>query len=246
MRKILHILFFLLFAGAAAWLAWDAWSNWNCQQKFRTMAQEIEEEQAKPENSTKSRIELLKEINPDVVGYVEIPDTPIAYPVMQNAGEEGAFYLWRNMKGEKDRYGTPFLDIRCDIRKPSQSLWVYGHNMHNKTMFSYLEKYRNQSYREKHPEIIFEREGETGIYEIAAAIDLDISRQEDSAFFDLIDPEPEEMQEYLEWIRERQLYDTGVTLQEEDRLLCLSTCYRFRVGKSGRVAVIARLKEIVE
>jgi sortase B len=160
---------------------------------------------------------------------------------MQSEKENGQYYMWRDVYGERDGYGTPFLDIRCDMEKPSRNLIIYGHNMLNKTMFSALKNYRDPSYWKAHPGILLERGKVTEYYQVAAVLDLDISQESDENLFRFVDPETEEeTKEYLSEISQRALYNTQVPMNPEDSYVTLVTCYRFRVGKTGRVMVVGR------
>ena len=148
----------------------------------------------------------------------------------------------RDLYGNWDYYGTPYLDIRCDIEAPSRNLWIYGHNMSSGRMFGSLRNYRKKSYFEEHPEIMLEVEEGTESYEIAAVIELDLSLPEDGELFLFVDPDTEEEYEkYLEEIRRRSLYSTGVELSAEDHLISLTTCGRLEAGTPRRLVVIGRL-----
>ena len=50
----------------------------------------------------------LKKRNSDVVGYLEIPDTTISYPVMQTK-DNPDFYLNHDIDKNYSFYGTPYL-----------------------------------------------------------------------------------------------------------------------------------------
>ena len=69
---------------------------------------------------------LLKEKNPDCIGWVSIPGTGVDFPVMHN----GDFYLKHNFDGDYTDYGLPFLDERCRL-DTSDQLIIYGHHMND-------------------------------------------------------------------------------------------------------------------
>ena len=60
--------------------------------------------------STKKMIQVksLKQENPDIVGYLEIENTNISYPVLQ--GSDNEYYMTHNYKKEKSKNGAIFLD----------------------------------------------------------------------------------------------------------------------------------------
>lgn len=73
-----------------------------------------------------------KKVNDDVIGWIDIPDFEISYPVLQ--GETNKTYLRTDIYGEYDVAGCIFLDSNyTDIYSPVKLL--HGHHMANKTMF---------------------------------------------------------------------------------------------------------------
>ena len=79
--------------------------------------------------------DALRAINPDVVGWLYVPDTGISYPVVQ--GEDNAHYLRHTFSGERNASGTIFLDFR-DSTDFHSAARVFGHNMRDGSMFAEL------------------------------------------------------------------------------------------------------------
>lgn len=79
----------------------------------------------------------LKAINPDVVGWIEIPGTVINYPVFQSTDND--YYLNHNADGSYGVGGQIFLDF--ENQKPGmidyQTL-LYGHHLKNGSMFKQI------------------------------------------------------------------------------------------------------------
>lgn len=79
----------------------------------------------------------LKAINPDVVGWLYVPDTTINYAVYQ--GTDNDYYLHHSAEGEWTVGGQLFLDY--ENTKPGmadgQSI-IYGHHLLNGTMFEQI------------------------------------------------------------------------------------------------------------
>jgi len=82
--------------------------------------------------------EKLKEINPQAVGWIRIPQTNISYPIVQ--AEDNAFYLKHNIHKAYSSSGTIFLDYKNHTDFTDNNTVIYGHNMKNGTMFSELKK----------------------------------------------------------------------------------------------------------
>lgn len=94
----------------------------------------------------------LQEINPDVIGWLYIPDTQIDYPILQASEEEKEnYYLRRNLKKEANRQGSLFIQKsnRKDFRHPLSV--IYGHNMKSGTMFAGLHEFKDEEYFLFHP-----------------------------------------------------------------------------------------------
>lgn len=178
-------------------------------------------------------IPLLKEKNPDCVGWVSIPGTEIDFPVMQN----GSFYLKHDFEGGYTDYGLPFLDERCSL-DTSDHLIIYGHHMNDGSMFSALLNYVDKDYCAAHPEIILETEQDAETYQVAAVVRTAGSYVDGEwSLFDQINMGVDSFNTLVENLRERRLYNTERELVFGDKLLTLVTCEYSQ--NNGRLAVIA-------
>ncbi len=93
--------------------------------------------------------EALWEQNPDVVGWIYIPDTKINYPILQ--GKDNDQYLKRMIDGKYNSAGSIFLEAGIPKNFSSQNNPIYGHRMKNGTMFAGIAKYTSQAYYDEHP-----------------------------------------------------------------------------------------------
>ena len=76
----------------------------------------------------------LKAVNPDVVGWIQIPGTGVNYPVYY--GESNEEYLRTNAEGEYAVGGEVFLDyLNTAPGMTDQQTIIYGHHLYNGTMF---------------------------------------------------------------------------------------------------------------
>ena len=86
-----------------------------------------------------SIVDLRDEVNPDVVGWLTIPDTRIDYPFA--LGDDNSYYLGRDMYGNDAVAGTLFMDCRCSADLSDFNTIIYGHNMKNNSMFGDLSHF---------------------------------------------------------------------------------------------------------
>lgn len=74
--------------------------------------------------------------NGDTVGWIDIPEYGVSYPVVQ--GEDNKEYLRTSFSGEPDVAGTIFLDSRCNLDTAGCLKIIHGHNMKDGRMFASL------------------------------------------------------------------------------------------------------------
>lgn len=226
----------------------------------------------KKKQAVEERYEMLESAksllaeNKDVVGYISIPNEPrVAYPVLQrrNPLDGNMFYLDKNIHLEYARAGSIFMDYRNyfddmlentdengnpdgTYRRAadnSDNLIIYGHNMHDYSMFGSLKYYTNdESYYDAHPIVELESNYMKYQYKIFAMIIVDVEDQTETQFeyWNAIDFENEqEFYDYVNEIKRRTIRLTDVDVKYGDHLLTLSTCNS--TFNDGRLVVFARL-----
>lgn len=189
------------------------------------------------------QVEELKKENEDVVGWLQIEDSNINFPVLQ--GSDNEYYITHNYKKEKSKDGAIFLDKDYNWDIPSSNLLIYGHNNKNGNMFQELLNYKEESYYLKHPIIKFTTINEDSNYEIISVFlsrvyyknEKDVFRY----YYFINANNEEEYNNYVSESKKASLYDTGKTAKYGDQLLTLSTCEYSQVD--GRFVVIARRQD---
>lgn len=175
--------------------------------------------------------------NPDLVGWLTIDGTPIHYPVMQSP-DRPDYYLHRNFKRERNSHGCLYVRESCDVFTPSDNLTIYGHHMRDGSMFASLESYRKKEFCEEFPAIRFDTIYEHHTYTIFAVFTTTASVGEGFAYHLFEDAADEaEFDDFVSTCKSLSLYDTGITPQYGDKLICLSTCEYSRTN--GRLVVAA-------
>lgn len=193
------------------------------------------EEAGEDERRARIDLEALKAENEDVVGWIEIPDTEISYPLMH--GEDNDYYLKHTFSGNKNSSGSIFIEAKNkgDLSEPHTI--IYGHNMKNGSMFGDLKEYRNASYLVDHPLVYIDLEDGTHAYEIFSCYETDSNSDTYTIGFS---GEPDQYYErFLKIIKDRSLYDTGIEVSKDNHVITLSTC-----TKSGVKRFVVHAKRI--
>lgn len=178
----------------------------------------------------------LQAQNPDFVGWVELEDTTLRYPVVQTP-DDPQYYLRRDFNGNDSLAGVPFLDARCDM-EDGTCLIVYGHNMNDGSMFAPLQQYLSEEFWTKHPVLRCDSMTQRREYAVMAVLHFADSQQAADAYYRVPETE-EEFTALVENLRAGALYDTGVEAAWGEQLLLLSTCDRY--DSNARILVAARL-----
>lgn len=187
------------------------------------------------------KLEELQKENLDIVGWLEIEDSNINYPVLQ--GTDNDYYMTHNYKKQYSKHGSLFLDKDYNWNLPSTNLLIYGHNNRGSNeMFVGLMNYKNEDYYKTHKTIRFTTNEEDAEYEIISVFLSRVYYKSETnvfRYYFFINAENEqEFNEYVQNSKEASLYDIEATARYGDQLLTLSTCEFSQ--EDGRLAVVAR------
>lgn len=180
--------------------------------------------------------------NKSLIGWLQIDDTVIDYPVMQSQNME--YYLDHNFSQEKDKNGCLFIDKDCSIWPKSQNIIIYGHNMKSGKMFGSLTEYKSENYYKKHPQIGFDTLYEKGTYAVMYVFSETVHEASEVTFkyYQFINANSvEEYESYMKDMAAMSYYDTGVKSVFGDELITLSTC-DYVAGGERFVVVAKRIK----
>lgn len=161
--------------------------------------------------------EALKEINPDIIGWICIPGTPIDYPILKNPYD--MFYLDHDYGRKRSSAGSIFLRSHEQEDFGRRNTILYGHNLISGGMFSWLTEYGSQEAYEEHSDFYVYLPKKSircavyGSYEC-----LDMSEAYKEGF--------ESTEEWEKWLEGtfRQSSIKGCTPMEDDLVVTLSTC----------------------
>ena len=98
--------------------------------------------------------DALRAVNPDIVAWIYVPDSPINYPVVQ--GDDNEEYLHKAFDGSTGwlaSAGTIFLDSTNSSDFSNQNSALYGHHMNDGSMFASLSDWQNNDEFNAHRDI---------------------------------------------------------------------------------------------
>lgn len=181
-------------------------------------------------------LNALREVNPELVGWIRIPDTLIDYPIMQ--GEDNEFYLKHDWKGDFNTVGSIFLDHLSSPGFTDYNTIVYGHNMNNGSMFAQLRQFCTMEFFEKRQYVYVLTDVGCLRYDIFSSY---LARLDSPAYGQSFQ-QRSTREKFLQNALDSTVIDIGIEPGIQDRILTLSTCSD--AGHSTRWVVHARLKMI--
>ena len=195
---------------------------------------EIEESAGESENpfTVNPKLNGLKEINPDVIGWIEIPDTNIDYPIVQ--GEDNRYYMEHTVYGTENAAGSIFMEAQNEGDFSDLVTFLYGHRMRDGSMFGNLKYYESEDYWNSHSEIYVSTYEEEMIYDIFSVHRAAVGEETYALFFEAGDA----YDGYLQAEENKSWYDTGIEADRNSQVLVLVTCTAD--SKDERIVVLAR------
>ncbi|MDR2956833.1 MAG: class B sortase [Coriobacteriales bacterium] len=173
----------------------------------------------------------LRRINPDIIGWIYIPNTQLGYPIVQ--GRDNKYYLNHTADGNVNASGAIFLDYENSADLGDRSNFIYGHNMLGNAMFSEMTNYVNEQFIRDHPRIFILTPDKTYDLTVIGAIKCHgtdpvrrIHFTGDSDFFN-----------YLNTLGNYMVSGKYSDLMGASNVYCFSTCELF--DTSSRIIVIA-------
>ena len=187
----------------------------------------------------KERIEnynfdTLKKINPDIVGYIEVNNTNISYPIVKS--NDNKYYLNHSFTKNLSKRGAIFLDYRNDLDDLSRNNIIYGHGLVDRTMFGSLNNLLDEEWfnnKDNHYIRII-TDNRIMIFKIFSVYTID----KESYYIKTYFSNNKYFKEFLETIVKRSIHKFNINVSPIDRILTLSTC-KNDFGK--RIVVHAKL-----
>lgn len=166
-------------------------------------------------------IASLYNVNPETVGWLNVNNTNIDYPVVQ--AEDNEYYLHHNFYFEEDNNGWVFMDYRNNTDYLSDNIIIYAHNRYyNGVMFGTLQNTLRYSwYTNPDNQIInLKTLYENLNYKVFSIYKIQVTTD----YMQTIFATDEDKLEFLNMLKNRSIYDFGIELSSDDKIITLSTC----------------------
>lgn len=176
----------------------------------------------------------LKKINPDTVGWIKVNNTNVNYPVVKASNND--YYLDHSFDKSSNSFGWIYADYRSNFDELNQNTILYGHHvLGTNLLFSTLVKTLDPSWYNDSSNLTITFNTEQGnmkwqvfsIYLIPVTNDYLITNFNSSQSF----------LTFVQKLKDRSVKDFGVEVNDNDKILTLSTCYK---DSSQRVVIHAK------
>lgn len=191
------------------------------------------------EKTIQPEFEVLRKTydNDDIIGYLKIENTSVDYPVLQYTDND--YYLNRGIDKNLNMAGSLYLDYENNVAKEDKNSIIYGHNMRQDIMFHSLRYFTNEDYYKERKNITFNTIYDNYKWEVFAFYSVDVR---DFYYLDVNFKSDEDFLALVNKMKSLSLYDTGIEVTAEDRILTLSTCTN--ITETSRYVLNAKLVEV--
>ena len=174
----------------------------------------------------------LKKINNNVKGWIQVNGTNINYPFVQ--ANDNKYYLTHSFDKSWNSAGWLFLDYRNNNTNNKNTI-IYAHGRNDKTMFGSLRTVLTKNWLSNTNNYVIKisTEKENSLWQIFSTYHIPTTSDYLQTNFD----SNNEYQEFLNIIKDRSSYNFNTSVNNNDNILTLSTCY----SNSDKMVVHAKL-----
>ena len=163
----------------------------------------------------------LKQKNSDTIGWIQVNGTNINYPFVQTTDNE--FYLTHSFNKSKNSSGWVFMDYRNNKSDFDKNTIIYAHGRMNNTMFGTLRKILTNGWLNNTNNYVVKlsTESENTLWQVFSVYKIPTTN-------DYIQVQFVNNQEFLNFgnmLINRSSHNFNTSINEEDKILTLSTCY---------------------
>lgn len=224
----------IIFTMVVAVLGYIGVNNYKAQVKVNYIIKELEDIMNEDEENTPKDTEgvdvdsnminsynKIHEINKDMVGWIYVPGTNVNYPVVKT--RDNSYYLTHNIYKEFDYNGWVFMDYRNKADFSDDNTILYAHNRYdNGLMFGTLSNLRKSNWQnnKNNWNITFNNLYKEGAWKVFSIYGIDVTSDYLMTNFN----DPADKSAFINMIKGRSEYNFNVNVDENDKILTLSTC----------------------
>ena len=193
----------------------------------------------------------LLSVNDRAQGWIRLNGTKLDYPIVQ--GTDNTYYLTHAINEQYVSSGSVFVDYRNSLGMNGKYCLVYGHYMHNGTMFGPLQQYKKDAdYVKEHPVVDIYIEDRHYLYYVYSYYVVEPYETKDSPFrfdFENLDTEEKlaEYQEFLDRTVERSMHEVTTypgEITTDDYVITLVTCTGYGQDTDRLIVHLVRGEEV--
>ncbi len=173
----------------------------------------------------------LKQINPDTVGYIKVPNTNVDYVVVK--GTDNDYYLKHDFNKEDNIAGWIFTDYKNKVDGTDKNLVIFGHDTADGSMFGSLASLLNEDNIQNENNLIidFITEKSKKKYKIFSIYTI-----KPEEYYIKTDFKENEFERFKGKIKERSIYKLDANIKHKN-IITLSTCQNYGVKRLAIHAV---------
>lgn len=163
----------------------------------------------------------LKKENSDTKGWLKVEGTNVNYPFVQTSDND--YYLKHSFDKSSNKKGWVFLDYRNNIDNLNDNTIIYAHGLVNNAMFGSLRNTTKEKwYKKKNNRTIkVSTDNKMMLWEVFSTYNI----EPESYYITNEITDDVERLEFYNTLKRRSVYDYDVTLNKDDKILTLSSCY---------------------
>lgn len=163
----------------------------------------------------------LKNINSNTKGWIQVNGTNINYPFVQTKNNK--YYLNHSFDNSYNNAGWVFLDYRNNINELSKNTIIYAHGRLDTTMFGSLKNILKSGWLNNQNNYVVKlsSEKENTLWQVFSIYHIKTTN-------DYIQIDFHSNEEFINWstaLINRSAYNFNTSINENDKILTLSTCY---------------------
>lgn len=163
----------------------------------------------------------LKKKNKQTKGWIQVNGTNINYPFVQANNND--YYLTHSFDKSYNDAGWVFLDYRNNIKNLNKNTIIYAHARKDKTMFGSLRNILKSGWLKNTDNYVIKlsTETENTLWQVFSVYHIPTTA-------DYIQVNFKDNKEFTEWANmliNRSQHNFNTTINEDDKVLTLSTCY---------------------